>query len=390
MTTSIFLRYKNRQSISYVIKQNGKQIKSETFKDLKYYKNPKGREEKSVNAHSLKVAQKRLIELKAKNNNGALDMENIAHQNDSFIEWWEQIIEERAIVNKSTAANYSSSLQKFKAYLSKENGADDIIRWKITRPLILDYKRYIELLPLASQTKRNNFMDFKVVINEGIERGKGFQSNVIPKKCNISAQNKKRVFLTTEECRKLFNTNTDGLFEANRSDYKYRYTKEFFIFSCLTGMSHRDAMNFKWEHINMNINGSWSYNYTRIKTGKEYEDIPLSQQAIEFLKEIKSKHDSEYVFPTLLYNPPESKRVKRWAKRAGIDKNLTMHCARATFASEFLKVPGNNINTLMKFMGHQNIATTMRYVPSDDKEMNRQVNNMSDLRIAPSESLVAV
>tara|TARA_X000000368_G_C23012328_1_gene704076 strand:- start:1251 stop:1499 length:249 start_codon:yes stop_codon:yes gene_type:complete len=82
--------------------------------------------------------------------------------------------------------------------------------------------------------------------------------------------------------------------------------------------------------------------------------------------------------------------VKRWVKRAGIDKHITMHCARATFASEFLKVPGNNINTLMKFMGHQNIASTLRYVQSDKQEMQIQVNNMSDLRIAPSETLVAV
>ena len=394
MTTSIFLRYKNRHSISYIIKQNGKQIKSETYKDLKYYKNPKDRDEKSVNAQSLKVAKQRLIDLQSENNNGGLDMDNIAHQNDSFIEWWEQIIDEKSQKNKATGINYKSSLKKFKAYLGKEKGTDDIIRWKITRSLLLDYKKYIELLPLSSQSKRNRFMDFKVVVKEGFTRGKGFQSNIIPDKCNISATNKRRVFLNTEECRRLFNTNTDGIFEANRSDYAYRCTKEFFIFSCLTGMSHRDAIYFKWEDITtaINIKGedSWTFNYKRIKTGKDYYDIPLSQQAIEFLKEIKSRFDSSYVFPNLLYTPPESKRVKRWVKRAGIDKHITMHCARATFASEFLKVPGNNINTLMKFMGHQNIATTMRYVQSDKQEMQLQVNNMSDLRIAPSETLVAV
>ena len=54
------------------------------------------------------------------------------------------------------------------------------------------------------------------------------------------------------------------------------------------------------------------------------------------------------------------------------------------------KLSNDNINTLMKFMGHQNIATTMRYVQSDKQEMQLQVNNMSDLRIAPSETLVAV
>ena len=49
-------------------------------------------------------------------------------------------------------------------------------------------------------------------------------------------------------------------------------------------------MNFKWEDITtaISIKGedSWTFNYKRIKTGKIYFDIPLSQQAIEFLKDL--------------------------------------------------------------------------------------------------------
>jgi len=391
MVTSIFLRYKNRNSISVIYKKGGKQIKSETLKEFKWFKNPKDRDERSINAISLKEAKKELRKLQRQNDEQGINLDDLQLRNHSFIEWWEKIIEELGVKSQASANVHRTSLKYFKKYLKKEKNLDDITRWNITPELLYDYKTFLELYPnISDQTRQNKLLNIKVVIRKGIKRGKGFQRHAVPKECFISAKNKKRAVLTIQECRKLFNTSVDGIFEKNRIDYKYRYSKEFFIFSCLTAMTHRDAINFKWEHIDKRIDGKWTFNYKRFKTGKTYYDIPLSEQAIELLKEIKSMHDSENVFPGLEYTVKELHRLKKWVNRAGIDKNITFHSARATFASLFIKVPGNDIHTLMKFMGHQDIDTTLRYLSSNTDEMSEQVNNILDLREAPEDSLIAV
>lgn len=391
MVTSIFLRYKNRNSISVIYKRGGKQIKSETFKDLKYFKSPSNRDERSINAKSVKEAKRRLNKLKNQNDDVGINLDDLQLRNHSFIDWYKEVIEEKAIKSEKTAIIHRTSLKYFKKYLKEKRNLTDITRWNISPELLYDYKRFIELYPgISNGTKNNKLSNIKVVVREGIKRGKGFQKNALPEDLTIKFVNEKKAVLSPQECRMLFNTSTNGIFDNNRIDYQTRYNKEFFMFSCLTGMTHRDAKNFKWEHIDKKIDGKWTFNYKRFKTGKKYYDIPLSNQAIILLKEIRLMHDSDYVFPGLVYTHQELSRLKRWVKRAGIDKNITFHCARATFASIFIKIPGNDIQTLMKFMGHQDIDTTLRYLSSNLEQMSKQINNMLDLRAEPKASLIAV
>lgn len=53
--------------------------------------------------------------------------------------------------------------------------------------------------------------------------------------------------------------------------------------------------------------------------------------------------------------------VKRYVKNAGIQKHITTHCLRHTFATLYL-ARGGKIEDLQQIMGHSNIKTTLLYI----------------------------
>jgi len=62
--------------------------------------------------------------------------------------------------------------------------------------------------------------------------------------------------------------------------------------------------------------------------------------------------------------------VKRYAKKAGIDKDITPHTLRHTFATDFIR-QGQNVMKLKKILGHSDISTTQIYVTLANKDIEK-------------------
>ena len=61
------------------------------------------------------------------------------------------------------------------------------------------------------------------------------------------------------------------------------------------------------------------------------------------------------------------------AAQCGIDRNLSFHMARHSFASQICLSQGVPIETVSKAMGHRNISTTQRYAKVTDEKVDRDV-----------------
>jgi len=64
--------------------------------------------------------------------------------------------------------------------------------------------------------------------------------------------------------------------------------------------------------------------------------------------------------------------LKILAVRAGIEKNISFHVARHTFATNFLR-SGGKVENLQKLLNHQSISTTMEYVHIIAEEANKEI-----------------
>lgn len=128
--------------------------------------------------------------------------------------------------------------------------------------------------------------------------------------------------------------------------------RDLFVFQCFTGLSYIDLARFNYETDVENWNGKSCLVDTRQKNGEIYY-IQLLKPALEVLKKYN------YQLP-IVSNAKYNLFLKDVAEYAGINKNLTTHMARHTFAVWSLR-NGANIEVVAKMLGHSDIKTTQIY-----------------------------
>jgi site-specific recombinase XerD len=138
--------------------------------------------------------------------------------------------------------------------------------------------------------------------------------------------------------------------------------RDMFVFSCYTGLAYIDAVNLPVSSIRNGIDGQlWIYT-KREKTNTPVK-IPVLPKAFEIIEGYKNNPRSVYygtIFP-LISNQKLNSYLKEIADICEIDKNLTFHLARHTFATSVTLRNGVPIETVSKLLGHKSISTTQIY-----------------------------
>ena len=111
-------------------------------------------------------------------------------------------------------------------------------------------------------------------------------------------------------------------------------------------------------------------------SGQEYIDI--TPQAAELLGE-RSK-PTDRIFSDFLTPSATNHALSVWMLKAGIQKEITFHCARHTFAVMMLDI-GTDIYTVSKLLGHRELSTTQIYAKVLDKNKQAAVMKIPDLGI---------
>lgn len=163
-----------------------------------------------------------------------------------------------------------------------------------------------------------------------------------------------REFLTTEE---LYDLQHGAL-----PTEQLKYARDLFVFSCYTGLAYCDLMDLKKDNLVIGIDHrKWIYTH-RQKT-KIPVRVPLLENAELILN--RYKNDARTVNSPLVFRPLTNQELNRNLKiLAGmfnINKHLTFHLARHTFATTVALSNGVPIETVSKLLGHTKISTTQLY-----------------------------
>ena len=75
-----------------------------------------------------------------------------------------------------------------------------------------------------------------------------------------------------------------------------------------------------------------------------------------------------------------NKSLNRWVKHAGIDKHITWHCARHSFAVNILN-NGANIKTVASLLGHSGLKHTEKYTRAVDSLKQDAINSLPELNL---------
>ena len=176
-------------------------------------------------------------------------------------------------------------------------------------------------------------------------------------------------FLTQEELDKLENVSID-----NESLNKVRDT---FLFSSYTGLRFSDAYELKKLDVKKENDGQYWITIKKIiKTGKPLR-IPLLNKAIKIIDKHKKFAEITGRLLPIISNQKTNAYLKILADLVSIDKKLTHHCARHTFATTVTLSNNVPIEVVSNLLGHSNLKSTQIYAKITDqylKSMTKSLN----------------
>ena len=154
--------------------------------------------------------------------------------------------------------------------------------------------------------------------------------------------------------------------------------KDLFLFSCYTGLSYVDLMELRPAELLTGIDKTRWIKTTRAKTDTPV-NVPLLKPAQLLLEKLSGDETAkrETVFPHVS-NQEVNRSLKIIAEICGIQKYLTFHLARHTFATTVTLMNGVPIETISKMLGHTKISTTMQYVKVTQTKIGMDMNSLQD------------
>ena len=164
------------------------------------------------------------------------------------------------------------------------------------------------------------------------------------------------------------------LLHIEPADAMQRLVLDAFLFSCFTGLSYIDLRRLTPRNIRSTSERSWICT-TRSKTGTEVYvrlfDIPLA-----ILSKYRTEATADPIFP-LPSNGWCNVCLRRILQKAGIQRPVTFHAARHTFATTITLSQGIPIESISRMLGHRNIRTTQIYAAITHAQLDNDMDRLS-------------
>lgn len=158
---------------------------------------------------------------------------------------------------------------------------------------------------------------------------------------------------------------------------RLQYISDLFVFSCYTGLAYIDAMNLTPGNITIGIDGEYWISTSRQKTDEPVR-VPILPKVWEMIERYKTHPRSLQkgtIFPHVS-NQKLNSYLKEIADLCGIEKNMTFHLARHTFATTVTLTNGVPIETVSKMLGHSKITTTQIYAKVIERKVSEDMQTL--------------
>ena len=251
---------------------------------------------------------------------------------------------------RSTGGAWLSTLNYLKKY-----GRRGTTFKHITHQWVKGFRDFLDVQPIKPNTKQLYFAKLRACIRKAEADG------IIPPSPELfvpgfRGEEVEKTYLTLEEIKKL------AAQECNPE-----ILKRAFLFSCLTGLRKSDIVQLLWEDV-AEVDGMTRLTFRQKKTGgQEYMDI--SPEAVHYMGK---REKTGKVFRGFIDDSRHTKQLRRWATSCGINKPITFHSARHSFAVLMISL-GADIYTVQKLLGHKIIQTTQIYARLLDKNKRAAV-----------------
>ena len=281
----------------------------------------------------------------------------------------------------STHITHSSTIRTLKEYVKYKS----LEFQDITPEFLSKYERYLQhTMKLKTNTIHKHLKFIRKLFNDALRLDKiEYQHNPFPK-YKLKLEKTSRYFLSDEELKAIEEV-------ATVPGERMHLHKMMFIFASYTGgLRISDVLKLKWN----NFDGC--HIHISIHKTKSQLSIKLPNKATEIVKSYNTKKSkpTDFIFPMLdndvdLNNPEEAysqissatayinKNLKLLAKKAAIEKPLSFHISRHTWATRALR-KGISIDKVSKLMGHAQLRETQIYAKIVNEELDKAMDVFND------------
>ena len=281
----------------------------------------------------------------------------------------------------STHITHSSTIRTLKEYVKYKS----LEFQDITPEFLSKYERYLQhTMKLKTNTIHKHLKFLRKLFNDALRLDKiEYQHNPFPK-YKLKLEKTSRSFLSDEELKAIEDV-------ATVPGERMHLHKMMFIFASYTGgLRISDVLKLQWK----NFDGS--HIHISIHKTKTQLSIKLPNKAIEIVKSYHTKKSkpTDFIFPMLdndvdLNIPEEAysqissatayinKNLKLLAKKAAIEKPLSFHISRHTWATRALR-KGISIDKVSKLMGHAQLRETQIYAKIVNEELDKAMDVFND------------
>jgi site-specific recombinase XerD len=269
-----------------------------------------------------------------------------------------------------TLERYTTSLKHTIEFMQWKYNISDIDITKIDHAFITDYEFWLRSVRnCANNTAVKYLKNFNKIIklclaNDWLDKNPF---------ANYKAKVKEveRVYLTEDEIQSLINKD----FNTKRLSL----VRDIFLFSCFTGLAYIDVKNLTKSHISYGIDGEkWIFTHRqKTESASKIPILPVTQMIIDKYENHPQCLNEDKLLP-ILSNQKMNAYLKEIAGVCEIEKELTFHIARHTFATTVTLTNGVPIESVSKMLGHKNLRTTQHYAKVLDRKVSEDMKLLKD------------
>ncbi len=355
---SVTLRKKPNQdgttSLYLDIYHNKKRHK-EYLKDCKLYKASTPADRKN-NKETLALAESIVLKRAQELVSNGYDIVASYKSDIDFVVYFESYISK---YTKKDKRNMEGALSKFKTFMTNE-GIKSLSMKQLNENIVFKYAEHLQST-CEGEGANSYFARFKKMLKQAM-REKVLSSNPA---ADVSIKRDDSIIkdvLTIEEI---------GILAAKPISNKQ--VRNAFLFCCFTGLSWVDVKDLKWRHIDLRNN---LLTKVRAKTGTETV-VTLHNTALSMLPEAGKLDELIFSLPS---HTGALKTLKNWLESADINKHITWHCARHSFATNLIYYK-TDVTIVSKLLGHNTLKYTQRYTHIAEELKRNAINNLPEITI---------
>ena len=332
---------------------------------------PRTAQERQQNKNTLQLAEKIRFEREQELLEDRKGYRLKKEKESNFLRYFEQHRDNENFT-KAVRGSYKYSYNRFVEYLSESTAyrryTSVLPMDAISPDMVLGFTNYLRK-KCTGEGPRKNYHWFKKVVADAVEeeliRKNPCKGIRIPYDTNIVTKD----ILTPQEIKKL----SECRYEGERP-----HIQRAFIFCCYTGLRCCDVSELTYSNIDYDAKVMrFTQKKSKGRSAHAAVVTPLNQDLLKLIGTPPDDDNSAKIFPMLERNTVQ-RHLSRWVKKAGINKHITWHCARHSFAVNLLNA-GANIKTVSSLLGHASIKMTEKYLHVVDQLKAEAINSLGPI-----------